>query len=297
MYQFIGQDNIYFYGVAQTAIWAAMQGSEPCAEGSGGQLRQTTLVPNYHVLFMGKKASSSGAVKPPSADELLQHYTAEQLRAHWAALGLGIKSASFSPKVFDERAPEKAPDPVTKEGTLLTNIFNRIARSCFYTAQKWHGGTAPLGQPSAECRARCEQAVLAYERHMHVFETWAVMAQMDEFLRGVNKWWSAASRAALAGPEPAQAIEPVLCDAFQYLRCALVLMHPIVPQGCELVFDYLAIEERSGCGQPHASFFSWAHIFEPLAFWATPEERAAGGKRLKELPPRFDFWRSNTHEG
>ena len=295
VYQFIGQDNIYFYGVAQTAIWAAMQGSEVHAEGSGEQLRQTTLVPNYHVLFMGKKASSSGAVKPPSADELLQHYTAEQLRAHWAALGLGVKSASFSPKVFDERASEKAPDPVTKEGTLLTNIFNRIARSCFYTAQKWHGGTAPLGQPSAECRQRCEQAVLAYEQHMHVFETWAVMAQMDEFLRGVNKWWSAASRAALAGPEPAQAIEPVLCDAFHYLRCALVLMHPIVPEGCELVFEYLAIEERSGCGQPHASFFSWQHIFEPLAFWATPEERAAGGKRLKELPPRFDFWRSNTH--
>ena len=298
VFQFIGQDNIYFYGVAQTALWAATQGEHPQAEGTqDGQLRQTTLVPNYHVLFMGKKASSSGAVKPPSADELLEHYTAEQLRAHWAALGLGVKSASFSPKCFDASASEKAPDPVLKEGALLTNIFNRIARSCFYTAQKWHGGTAPLGGPSEQARAACEQAILEYEQHMHAFETWAVMAQMDTFLRGVNKWWSSASREALGGERPEQAIVDVLRDAFAYLRCAVVLMHPIVPRGCELVFDYLDITPHDGgCGAPHAGFFSWEHIFEPLDFWASAEERDAGAFTLKELPARFDFFEKHPSQ-
>lgn len=76
VYQFIGQDNIYFYGVAQTALWQGTQtGHEPCVDGTGDELRQTTLVPNYHILFMGKKASSSGAIKPPMAAELLDHYT------------------------------------------------------------------------------------------------------------------------------------------------------------------------------------------------------------------------------
>ena len=56
---------------------------------------------NYHILFMNKKASSSGATKPPMAAELLDSYTAEQLRCHWLSLGLDQKAVSFSPKAFD----------------------------------------------------------------------------------------------------------------------------------------------------------------------------------------------------
>lgn len=84
VYQFIGQDNIYFYGVAQPALFDAFQtkrdGSAANNKFSG--LKQTTLIANHHVLFGKIKASSSGAVKPPSADELLNYYTSDQLRAH-----------------------------------------------------------------------------------------------------------------------------------------------------------------------------------------------------------------------
>ena len=73
VYQFIGQDNIYFYCVAQPALWDALDWG----------LVQDTPIANYHILFMNKKASSSGAIKPPMAAELLDAYTPEQLRAHW----------------------------------------------------------------------------------------------------------------------------------------------------------------------------------------------------------------------
>ena len=295
VYQFIGQDNIYFYGVAQTALWSATQGSDPQPEGTGEQLRQTTLVPNYHVLFMGKKASSSGAVKPPMADELLDYYTVDQLRAHWVALGLGLKPASFSPKPFDPKATEKSPDPALKEGALLTNIFNRIARSCFYTAQKYTDGKAPLGEPSAQCVEACEQAIVDYEWHMYRFELHSVMAQMDEFLRGINKWWGKASKEASTADDPAAAIVPVLRDAFHYLRVATVLMHPIVPRGCELIFDYLNIAQHR-CPGPCANFFAWGHVFKKLEFWAEDEERESGWFELKELPPRFDFFEKHPSQ-
>ncbi len=295
VYQFIGQDNIYFYGVAQPALWAATQGEKASAEGAGSQLRQTTLVPNYHILFMGKKASSSSEVKPPMADELLDHYTLEQLRAHWAALGLGMKSASFSPKPYDPKASEKAPDPVLKEGALLTNIFNRIARSCFYTAQKQCDGYAPLGRVSDETLERCKKAVFQYERHMHDFEIHAVMSLMDEFLRDINKWWSSASREALNGEDPAKDIVPVLVDAFYMLRIAVVLMHPIVPRGCEMIFEYLDIADH-GSKHGHAGFFDWDHIFEPLQTWAEENELTSGRFTLKELPPRFDFFKKHESQ-
>ena len=80
-----------------------------------GQLTLPILVANNHVLFLNKKASSSGAVKPPMAEDLLEYYTAEQLRAHFLGLGLGIKSVSFQPKPLNPAAGEKDADPVQKE--------------------------------------------------------------------------------------------------------------------------------------------------------------------------------------
>lgn len=306
VYQFIGQDNLYFYGVAQTGLFEALGSGD---DGEWAGLAQTTLVPSYHVLYQGKKASSSGSVTPPSADELLGHYSSEELRAHWAAQAVGVKSASFNPKVFDAGADERQADPVAKEGALLHNIANRIARSCFYTAQKHAGGRAPLGEVSPEVREECERAILSYERYMHRFETWGAMSLLDEFCRGVNKWWSTASREALAddeetaggtasggaaggdaaGGEPA--IRQVLVDAFHYLRVMLVLLHPIAPVGTADVFEHLDIRPLDGgCGEPDCGFFSWEHIFCGLDFWATDAERAQGSMSLIELPPRYDFW-------
>ena len=298
VYQFIGQDNIYFYGIAQPALWAGFNGADAKAEGTGSELRQSVLVPNHHILFLGKKASSSGAVKPPLADELLDHYTVEQLRAHWAALGLGLKSVSFSPKVFDPNAAEKAPDPALKEGALLTNIYNRLARSCFYTAQKHFGGKAPLGQVSDDVAASCKKTVLEYEQLMSKFEFHAVMALMDGFIRDANKMWTTQSRECSAQEEElgADAYRQLLVDAFHLLRTATVLMHPLVPQGTELIFEYLNIETHEGCKHEHAGFFDWDHIFETLEFWASKDEVADGLFELKELPPRFDFFKKHPSQ-
>ncbi len=55
VYQFIGQDNIFFYCIVQNPLWDALDWG----------LITDTPVANYHILFMNKKASSSGAIKPP----------------------------------------------------------------------------------------------------------------------------------------------------------------------------------------------------------------------------------------
>ena len=72
VYQFIGQDNIYFYGIAEPAMWMAQQESaEKTADPAEGEMQMPTIIANHHILFLDKKASSSGAVKPPMADDLL----------------------------------------------------------------------------------------------------------------------------------------------------------------------------------------------------------------------------------
>ncbi len=291
VYQFIGQDNIYFYCVAQPALWEALDWG----------LFQDTPVANYHILFMNKKASSSGKIKPPMAAELLDAYTPEQLRAHWLSLGLDQKAVSFSPKAFDTSVSHKdkktgeevlvrddprVVDPALKESAFLTNIFNRLARSCFYGAANVCDGHLPTVAPHAETVEACREATLAFERQAYEFNAHEALAVAEGFCRDANKRWDQASKAAKGDDA---AYEQALADAFCALRTVTLLMHPAVPFGCEKICEHM------GFGKDE--FFSWDHAFDgPVELAAargeTPEEH-----KIVPLPPRFDFFEKHPSQG
>ena len=246
---------------------------------------------NHHILFGDKKASSSGAVKPPSADEMLDHYTVEQLRAHFLALGLDQKSVGFKPKPYlatpEELADPRVADPVLKEGALLTNVFNRLARSCFYEAQKSFEGYLPLGEVSSEVVEKAQETLTAYDEMMHRVELHSVMSLMDGFIRWANKRWTDGIRQAeLAGDDAAR--RQVLVDSFFLLRVATLLMHPVVPFGTERICDYLSFE--------FDDFFSWNYDFEGMDELCSASEQDEGRHRIRELPPRFDFFEKHPSQ-
>ena len=297
-YQFIGQDNIYFYCIAQSGMWEALDWN----------MQQSCVAANYHILYMGKKASSSSQTPPPLAHEILEHYTPEQLRAHWLSLGLGEKPVSFSPKAFDTRVSGKDKDgteilacndkrvidPVLKEGAMLTGVFNRLARSAFYGVAVKEGdespyrtGCIPAGAPSAKVSAETEQAILAFEQAMHTFELHHALGVCDEFLRAANKRWSDASKAA-KNAEDDKLMTQALVDAFHELRAATVLMHGIVPSGCEKICEHFAIAPEV--------FFSWEHIFETCDELVAELGEQAGTHAIKVLPPRFDFFEKHPSQ-
>lgn len=277
VYQFIGQDNIYFYGIAEMAMFMATQGKgELTTHPKEGQLTLPILVANNHVLFLNKKASSSGAVKPPMAEDLLEYYTAEQLRAHFLGLGLGIKSVSFQPKPLNPAAGEKDADPVQKEGKLLSNVFNRVARSCFYTAQKYCDGKLPRGVVDADVLQEAKETILKYERAMYRFEFHTVMNLMDTYIRNANKYWSKNMTQADKEGDDALRMQ-TLVNAFHMVRVATVLMHPVAPEGTELLCSYLGFDE---------SFWDWNRIFDTLYDFIP----AGTEHQLKFLEPRFDFF-------
>lgn len=297
-YQFIGQDNIYFYCIAQSGMWEALDWN----------MQQSCVAANYHILYMGKKASSSSQTPPPLAHEMLEHYTPEQLRAHWLSLGLGEKPVSFSPKAFDARVSGKDKDgteilacndkrvidPVLKEGAMLTGVFNRLARSAFYGVAVKEGdespyrtGCIPAGAPSAKVSAETEQAILAFEQAMHTFELHHALGVCDEFLRAANKRWSDASKAA-KNAEDDKLMTQALVDAFHELRAATVLMHGIVPSGCEKICEHFAIASEV--------FFSWEHIFETCDELVVDLGEQPGTHAIKVLPPRFDFFEKHPSQ-
>ncbi len=297
VYQFIGQDNLYFYGVAQPAMWEAL-GSQGIFGGADAKpLCQTRLIANHHLLFGKTKASSSGDVKPPTGEQLLEHYTPEQLRAHFLALGLDQKSVGFSPKPFDpkltdeQRADTRIADPALKEGALLTNVFNRLARSCFYESAKSFDGYMPLGSVTPEVVSEAKAALYEYEKLMHKVELHSVMQLADRFIRYSQKHWADgikdASNLEEAGDSSAAGMRrQVLLDSYYLLRICTLMMHPIVPNGCEKICSYMDFDLDD--------FFSWNYDFDSNDELCDGVEIDAGRHQVRELPPRFDFFKKHS---
>ena len=275
VYQFIGADNIYFYGVAEMGMFIALQKGENTINPADGEMQLPILCANNHILVLDKKASSSGAIKPPMAADLLDFYTPEQLRMHFLGLGLGQRSVSFMPKPYNPNAKPDDPDPVVKDGFLLSNVFNRIIRTCFYTVQKYFDGVMPVGAVSEDILADSKKAVLDYERFMYRFEFHQATYVLDSYIRKASKYMAK----ALGDADKADDNEmrrAVLINVFHMIRTAAVLLHPMAPAGTEMILEYLQLGD---------DFWSWERIFDTLADFT-------GGKdhKLKFLEPRVDFF-------
>lgn len=258
VYQFIGEDNIYFYGIAEMGLFSAID----------EKIRVPHIIPNHHLLYGKTKASSSGEVKPPKAAELLKYYTPEQLRLHFMNASLNERSVGFDPKAILGKNDEF--DPVLYEGNLVTNIFNRLVRSCFYTLQKYNDGVYPSGNVSITTKQRADETILSYEHMMSEFSFGKIFELLNIFLRDANKEWSVRSKT-----QDATEMNQLLIDMFHVIRVSVVLFHPLVPVGCEMIREYLRVDAR---------IWDWKYIFETLDFFVEPN------CVFKFLEPRVDFF-------
>lgn len=275
VYQLIGEDNLFFYGLAEMALFLGTQGKQFRADAAEGQVQLPTIVANRHLLFLDKKASSSGSVKPPMARDLLKFYTADQLRIHFLSLGLGMRNVSFRPKPLDPSATARTADPVLKDANVLSNALNKAVRSCFYTAQKYYDRQLPEGDVSREVVKQSEGVVLDYEQAMARHEFHVAIEAVGAYIRDINKRWTQYSPFN-ANCDPAIRGQ-TLIDAFHMVRIAVVLMHPVAPIGTEKV------REQFGVG---TEFWDWRRIFEPLkSLLANSAEH-----RFALLPPKADFF-------
>lgn len=275
VYQFIGEDNLFFYGLAESAMFLGMQGKQVQADPPEGQLQLPQIVCNRHLLFLSKKASSSGKVKPPMARDLLEFYTADQLRIHFLSYALGVRNVSFRPKPLDPSATATSSDPVLKEGGILTNAFNKAVRSCFYTVQKYFDRRLPPGSVSPDVVEQSEVAILDYEKAMTSREFHVAVEVVAAAIREINRRWTE-SQPFKPDCDPAVR-QQALIDAFHMVRVAVVLLHPIAPTGTEKIREYLQVGE---------DLWDWNRIFEPLQSLITnPNDH-----QFVELPPKSDFF-------
>ena len=278
VYQFIGEDNIYFYAIAQTGLFTGLRvpkGTHPDME----KLHMSHIIANRHLLYMNTKAGSSSEIKPPTADELLKFYTKDQLRMHFMSLGLSSKSVGFKPQVFMEKEEQTGVDMVLKEGNLITNVFNRLIRSCFYAIQNNYAGKIPEGDVNSKIIDMAESTVLEYERYMYHHEFHRISYLLDDFIRAMNKHW--VNNVKLADSKgDAELRKQIVADCFYACKVMAILVHPIAPEGCEMFRDYMNIGEE---------LWNWDHILEPISYYVGNLSEHAP----KFLESRVDFFKKH----
>ncbi|SHH34989.1 methionyl-tRNA synthetase [Clostridium collagenovorans DSM 3089] len=274
VYQFIGEDNIYFYSIAEMAMFTGLKIAKN-EDVDISKVKLPHIIPNKHVLFMDKKASSSSEIKPPMADELLEHYSKDQLRMHFMSLGLSSKSVGFKPQVYMKEEEKAGVDPVLKEGNLLTNVFNRLIRSCFYTLQSIDE-SIPREEVSPKVKELTEKAVLEYERHMYNHDFHRIAYVLDEYIREVNKHWA-------KNIKNEELKAQVIADCFYACKVIAILVHPIAPEGCEMFREYLNIDEE---------LWNWDKILDPINSYFKDGEN----HKFKFLEPKVDFFEKMEHQ-
>ena len=276
VYQFLGEDNLYFYGPAQQAMFLHYNGKNPELNAQENELQITKINPIKSILYLNQKASSSGSVKPPMAEEFLNFYTAEQFRMHFLAMNLYNNNVSLMPKAFNPDAADEI-DPMVREGNLLTNVYNRILRTVFYTTQNNFDGKIPQAEISEETMKLCEKAILDVEMFMHDKKFHQVYNALDVFIRNINKIWVKEVNGA-----DNEKLKSLIANTLQMIFVANTLLHPIAPSGTENVAEYIGFD-KSKC-------FSWENIFG--SFYNILDTSKFG--QLKTLKEKEDFFVRHT---
>lgn len=274
IYQILGEDNAYFYGPVQHAMWLCTQGENPTLDIPNGELNMSHLIVNKHSMFLGNKASSSGDIKPPKPNELLEHYSVEQLRMHFLGLSVGNTSSSFTPKPWDKDAKPEDIDPVTKDGNLLTNVYNRVLRTLFYTWQSRFDGKVPVGEVSEQVLKDATMTILKYEKLMFDNKFHMVMYELDSYIRNINKYYVTNIKTC---EEDDKKLAQLIIDTLHMCKVAMVLLHPVTPKNIEKLADDLKVSH---------DVFSWEGINNPIYDFVEDKDNY----RPKFIEARYDFF-------
>lgn len=274
--QVLGEDNLYFYGLAQPAIWLSMQtASTPTINPDAGELQLSTICAMKHVLYGGMKASSSGSLKAPTADNLLEYYTPEQLRCYFLSLGINNAAAEFKSKVFTPDDFVNCGDPLVAPGNLLTNILNRLMRSVFYSMYQYFDGKLPTVLPQKNVVEECNKTANLYVDKMLKFNMNEVIVLLDEFFRKANQNWSTQSRI-----DDNYVREQLIADTIHVIKTGLTLIHPIAPSSAERAAEYMNVGNK---------LWNYDNIEKTI------NELCEQGK-FTEIPPKFDFFKKHESQ-
>ncbi|MEQ1568325.1 MAG: class I tRNA ligase family protein [Myxococcota bacterium] len=215
VYQFLGQDNVYFYVLMQGAMWLGSQ-ADPMRLPIAGELQLSDVFSCFHLQVEGEKMSKSRG-NFYTADQLMleKGYTADQVRYYLAILGLPEKGSNFDFAALDER------------NRFLAGPMNAAFERPLSAAHSKFGGVVPDGVMLEKVASETDKIVRQYVRAMQKAEYSTLLFAIENYARQINSLFAQYKPHDDRHPEEAR--RNALYSAFAVLKTLMIMLYPFVP--------------------------------------------------------------------
>jgi methionyl-tRNA synthetase len=216
VYQFLGQDNVFFYVLMQGAMWLGTQ-DDPHRLPRPGELQLTDVFGCFHLLVGGEKMSKSRG-NFYTGDQLLDEkgYSADQIRYYLALLGLSDKSSDFDFAKLDER------------NRFLAGPMNAAFERPISAVHSKFEGRVPQGVLIDKVVADTVRIVQRYAKSMQRADYPNLLFEIENYARTINSLFTQYKPHDDRHPEEGR--RNGLYSAFYVLKTLMIMLYPFVPE-------------------------------------------------------------------
>ena len=227
VYQFLGQDNAFFYVLMQGAMWLGTQDDRHRLPHQG-ELQLTDVFSCFHLTVGGEKMSKSRG-NFYSADQLLDEkgYAADQVRYYLALLGLPEKPSNFELATLDER------------NAFLAGPMNAAFERPISAAHSKFGGRVPEGVLLDKVVADTVRMAQRYVRAMERADWPTLLFEIENYARTINSLFTQYKPHDDRHPEEGR--RNALYSAFYVLKSLMIMLYPFVPSTMERLRESLRL--------------------------------------------------------
>jgi methionyl-tRNA synthetase len=255
IFQFLGQDNVYFYVLMQGAMWF----------GVNDGLTLTDVYSVFHLMVDGEKMSKSRG-NFYTGDQLVEEmgYHPDQLRYFLCTLGLPEKQSNFDFETFKER------------NRFLAGPMNACIEKPISAAHSKFDGKVPDGKLLEKAEKETMKIVQLYVKNMEKAEYLTLLGQIENYARQINglfvQYRPHDDRADLQGRKDG------LYTCFYVLKNLMIMLYPFAPQTMEKVRQSLNLPEsvftldELGTGIPVGHLIGQKQQFFPAVEGVVAEE-------------------------
>lgn len=220
IYQFLGQDNVYFYVLMQGAMWLGVQDN----------YTMTDVYSVFHLMVNGEKMSKSRG-NFYTGNELIEEmgYDPDQVRYFLSTLGLADKQSNFDFETFKER------------NKFLAGPMNAAIEKPISAVHSRFDGKVPEGKLLEKAEKETMKIVQLYVKNMEKADYITLLGQIENYARLINSFFVQYKphddRADLQGRQDA------LYSSFYVLKNLMIMLYPFAPQTMERVRESLNLSE------------------------------------------------------
>jgi len=214
-YQFLGQDNVFFYTLMQGAMWLGTQ-QDPLRGPVKGEWQMTDIFSSYHLQINGMKMSKSKG-NFFTGDQLIDElgYDPDQIRYFLSILSLTEKNSNFDEETLKSR------------NAFLAGPLNASFEKPISACHSKFAGIVPSGKLIGKTEKETQKIIPQYMKMMEKGDYAKILFSIENYARVVNGLFSQFK--PHDDRHDLQERQDALYSCFYILKNIVIMLSPFAP--------------------------------------------------------------------